>query len=190
MIGYQDETWWSRLKQPHLHSWVSNDEQLRLQKLERDKTDPEPAALCCYGTLRADNGQMLLRFVEGQPVSGATTEYLSWLSAELGAKGHKVLLLVWDNAPWHTSKQVRSWIAAHNQVARAAQRAGKAGLRILVFNLPVKSPWLNPIEPKWVHGKKAIVEPQRKLSAEEVRTRVCGYFCCEPLQNLDYKQVP
>ena len=25
--------------------------------------------------------------------------------------------------------------------------------------LPSKSPWLNNIEPKWVHGKRAIVEP-------------------------------
>ncbi len=99
------------------------------------------------------------------------------------------MLLVWDNAPWHVSKQVRKWITEHNQAARAAQREGKAGLRILVFNLPVKSPWLNPIEPKWVHGKRAIVEPQRKLSGEEIRTRVYGYFGCEPLQTLHYKKV-
>lgn len=163
-----------------------------MHELERDKpdkADPEPAALCCYGTLRADNGQMLLRFVQGQPVSATTTEYLSWLSEYLSAKGAKVLLLVWDNAPWHVSKCVRSWIVEHNQAARTAQRCGKAGLRILVFNLPVKSPWLNPIEPKWVHGKKAIVEPTRKLSAAEVRARVCGYFDCEPLESLHYKKV-
>ena len=112
-----------------------------MHELELEKTDLDPAALCCYGTLRADNGQMLLRFVEGQPVSGATTEYLDWLSTELASQGHKVMLLVWDNAPWHVSKQVRSWLGEHNQAARAAQRAGKAGLRILVFNLPVKSPF-------------------------------------------------
>jgi hypothetical protein len=29
-----------------------------------------------------------------------------------------------------------------------------------VCRLPVKSPWLNPIEPRWLHGKRAIVEPQ------------------------------
>ena len=38
--------------------------------------------------------------------------------------------------------------------------------------LPTYSPWLNPIEPKWVHGKRAIVEPDRKLTADEVRQRV------------------
>ena len=34
--------------------------------------------------------------------------------------------------------------------------------------LPVKAPWLNAIEPKWVHGKRAIIQPDRKLTAAEV----------------------
>ena len=55
------------------------------------------------------------------------------------------------------------WVLAHNQEAK---RAG--GVRIVACFLPVKSPWLNPIEPKWAHGKKAIVEPERLLSADEV----------------------
>jgi hypothetical protein len=46
----------------------------------------------------------------------------------------------------------------------------------LVVGLPTKSPWLNKIEPKWQHGKKAIVEAERELSAEEVEERVCAYF--------------
>ncbi len=45
-------------------------------------------------------------------------------------------------------------------------------MRILACYLPVKSPWLNPIEPKWVHSKRAIVEPTRLLSAQEVADRV------------------
>ena len=50
---------------------------------------------------------------------------------------------------------VRAWIRAHN---RQVKQQGH-GVRILVCSLPVKSPWLNPIEPKWVHSKRAIVEP-------------------------------
>jgi hypothetical protein len=38
--------------------------------------------------------------------------------------------------------------------------------------LPSKSPWLNPIEPKWVHGKRAVSEPDRLLSADELEARV------------------
>jgi hypothetical protein len=45
-------------------------------------------------------------------------------------------------------------------------------------HLPVKSPWLNPIVPKWEHGKRAIVEPARPLSAHELADRVCTYMGC------------
>jgi hypothetical protein len=30
----------------------------------------------------------------------------------------KVLVLIWDNAPWHTSKHIRDWIHAYNQAAK------------------------------------------------------------------------
>ena len=38
-------------------------------------------------------------------------------------------------------------------------------MRIVPCPLPIKSPWLNPIEPKWVHSKRKVVEPDRLLSA-------------------------
>ena len=41
---------------------------------------------------------MLLRFVEGRPVSGVTCRFLSWVLAELAAEGKRALLMVWDNA--------------------------------------------------------------------------------------------
>ena len=50
------------------------------------------------------------------------------------------------------------------------------GVRIVACYLPSKSPWLNAIEPKWVHGKRAVVEPARPLSAQELADRVCAYF--------------
>ena len=52
------------------------------------------------------------------------------------------------------------------------------GVRILACRLPSKSPWLHPIEPKWVHGKRAIVEPDRLLSAREIMERVYTYYGC------------
>jgi hypothetical protein len=50
--------------------------------------------------------------------------------------------------------------------------------------LPVKVLWLNRIEPKWVHGKRAIIEPDRPLTAAEVVDRVCAYYGCEPLGRI------
>ncbi len=181
MLGYQDETWWSRLAQPTLHAWTGG-EPLRQQELYADKTDLDPKALACYGLLRADTGQMLLRFVDGRPVSAVTEDFLGWLCRRLEAEGKKVLALIWDNAPWHVSKRVRAWIKAHN---RRAKRRG--GVRILACYLPIKSPWLNAIEPKWVHGKKNVAEPGRKLTARETKQRVCAYYGCQHVKSLQQK---
>jgi hypothetical protein len=147
---------------------------LRLAERAADKADPDPKALACYGLLRDDTGGMLLRFVDGRPVSQVTEDFLGWVCDRLAAEGKRALLLIWDNASWHASQRVRSWIKAHN---RQAKRDG--GVRIVTCYLPVKSPWLNAIEPKWMHGKKAIVEPERKLTAAEVKTRVCAYYGCD-----------
>lgn len=89
------------------------------------------------------------------------------------------MLLVWDNATWHKSQAVRQWMRAHNC---RVKRVG--GVRILGCLLPVKSPWLNPIEPRWVHGKRAVVEAERRLTVQELTTRVCEYFGCEQAAHL------
>jgi transposase len=122
---------------------------------------------------------MLLRFVAGRPVSGVTCAFLAWAAGRLAADGVRVLALVWDNAAWHVSREVRAWIAAHN---RRVKRDG--GCRLLVCRLPSRSPWLNPIEPEWMHGKRAVVEADRKLTAAELQHRLCEHYRCplaEPL---------
>ena len=176
MLGFQDEVWWSRLKSPELSSWCGG-EPLRLVQQERARGDG-PAAVACYGILRRDTGAMLLRFVAGRPVSGVTEEFLAWSCGVFAAEGKRVFVLVWDNASWHVSKRVKEWIASHN-----GRVAVEGGCRIEVCGLPVKAPWLNAIEPKWMHAKKAIAEPTRTLSAEELRRRVQDYYGCqaEPL---------
>ena len=150
-----------------------------MQAWEKSKADTEPKALCCYGLLRRDTSRVLLRFVDGRPVSQVTTAFLTWVCAHLEAEGKRVLALVWDNASWHKSQQVRRWITAHN---REVKRAG--GVRILVLRLPIKSPWLNPIEPHWVHAKRAVVEAERPLTAPELITRGCEYFRCDHFEHL------
>ena len=117
---------------------------------------------------------MSLRFVTGRPVSATTTQFLEWCCTRLQAQGKTSWLLIWDNASWHVSKQVRSWVRSHNSEVK---QEGK-GVRILPFFLPTKSPWLNPIEPKWVHAKKAIVEPDGLLSAQQLVERICAHFGC------------
>ncbi len=57
-------------------------------------------------------------------------------------------------------------------------------MRIVPCLLPSKSPWLNPLEPKWVHGKRAVVEPERVLTAVELEARVYAYSACDPEPHL------
>lgn len=176
MVGFCDETWWSRFEQPgSLHSWAEAGEPMRVLQKEARKDDPDPKALSCYGLYLPELSQTWLRFVEGRPVSAITTQFLSWSCQRLEARGKKALLLVWDNASWHKSKFVSRWIAAHNQEVK---NSGRGGVRIVVCFLPKKSPWLNPIEPKWMHGKRKVVEPDRLLTANELADRVCKVFGC------------
>ncbi len=166
------------MSQPSLHTWT--DQPLRLVEQSVAKADPDPKALACYGLLLHATDELMLRFVDGRPVSALTTQFLADCCDRLATRGKRVLVLIWDNASWHISKAVKTWIREHNQQVK---RDGR-GVRILTCQLPVKAPWLNPIEPKWVHGKRAVVEPARVLSATELEERICAYFGCHPQEHL------
>ncbi len=148
-IGFADEVWWSRFALPHYGV------------LWQKGTAADP--------IRQD---MSLRFVSGRPVSDITTQFLAWCCARLEKQGKTAWLLIWDNASWHNSKKVRSWIRQHNQEVKKE----KKGVRILPFYLPTQSPWLNPIEPKWVHGKRNVVEVNGLLTANQLIERVSAYY--------------
>jgi hypothetical protein len=67
-------------------------------------------------------------------------------------------LLVYQSAGPH-------WGHAHNQ-----QATRHGGVRLLTWCLPIKSPRLNPLEPHWVQGRRAIVEPTSLLTTAEIIT--------------------
>jgi len=177
-LGFEDEVWWSRLAQPRMHAWTDGPP-MKVQLLRADDDDPDPDAICCYGLLRNDTGRGIVRFVEDRPVGDITTQFLSWLCEAVAKEGKKVLIVVWDEASWHRADTVSSWVKAHNERARQA-----GGVKLVICELPVASPWLNNIEPCWTHAKKAIMEPDRKLTAQEITSRVCEHFGCELLPYL------
>jgi len=181
LLGFEDEVWWSRLARPALHTWQDDGHPLRLVEQTVARDDPDPKALACYGLLarswdaeRRRSEALWLRFVDGRPVSAITIDFLAWCAAQAQAQGKRALLLVWDNASWHDSQIVRSWVRAHN---RQVKHSGH-GVRLLVCALPSKSPWLNPIEPKWLHGKRKVLEPARLLATAELADRVCAVYGC------------
>ncbi len=182
-LGFQDETWWSRTARPSLHAWSPRDQPVRLIEHTVAKDDPDPKALAAYGLLvrQADGSEETwLRFVEGRPLSVVTILFLDWCCAKLDAQGTTALLLVWDNASWHISHAVQDWIHTHNRQVKHERH----GVRILACLLPVKSPWLNPIEPRWIHTQRKIVEPARLLTARELEDRVCEALRCSHEDHL------
>jgi transposase len=187
LLGFLDEVWWSRLARPALFTWQDPARPLRLVEQAVAADDPDPKALACYGLLArawhqdgARTEAMWLRFVDGRPVSAVTIDFLRWCAEQAAALGKRAILLVWDNASWHESQIVRRWLRGHN---RQVKRTGR-GVRLVVCFLPVKSPWLNPIEPKWLHGKRRVAEPDRLLAAGELEDRVCAAYGCPHYPHL------
>ncbi len=182
VVGFEDECWWSRAAQPNLHSFSEEGEPLRLVEQSLPKDDPDPKAISCYGLYMPELKLSWLRFVDGRPVSAITTQFLEWCCQKLEELGKKVLVLIWDNASWHISREVRRWIGKRNREVKNS--GSEAGVRIATCLLPKKSPWLNAMEPKWIHGKRKVVEPNALLGAYELAERVCAAFDCPHYEHL------
>lgn len=171
MLWWQDECWFSRFAQPNAYDWGG------IQLVEREPARDEPQkALACYGAVRADSEQMHLAFCPGQPKSDYTLHFLAQLIAIGRAEGKRCIIIIWDHASWHKSKKVRDWLRTHNQ--RAKQNGD---VRVIAWLLPKKSPWLNSIEPRWLHGKRAVLEPGAEtLTVPTLRDRLCAYYHSRP----------
>jgi transposase len=178
VLGFEDETWWSRLAQPSRHTWVDGPP-MKVQVPKRDTRDVDQEAICCYGMLRNDTRKVMLRFVEGRPLGEVTIQFLDWLCWSIGREGKEKLIVVWDEASWHTSDTTLDWVRQHNRLAKRESMP-----KLTICDLPTGSPWLNNIEPCWTHARKAIMEPDRKLTTQEITNRVCEYFGCQMLPCL------
>jgi hypothetical protein len=183
-VGFEDECWWSRLALPTLSSWSEEGKPMRLLQQSVAKDDSDPKAVSCYGLYVPEFDETWIRFVDGRPVSSITTQFLGWCVEKLKAVGKKVWVLIWDNASWHISREVRRWLGKHN---REVKKDGE-GVRIVSCLLPKRSPWLNAIEPKWIHGKRKVVEADGLLGAYELAERVCRVFDCPHYEHLTVPQ--
>jgi transposase len=174
LLFEQDECWFSRFAQPNTFAWAEPEEPLRLvQRTPRSK-EPQPA-LACFGAVRQDTQETVLYFADGQPNSENMWLCILALLALAREEMKKVVVLLWDNASWHKSQRLRQWIRAYNQAAKQHDEP-----RLLTWLLPRQSPWLNPIEPRWVHAKRAVCEPDGELSVLELKRRLGAHFDTVP----------
>jgi hypothetical protein len=77
------------------------------------------------------------------------------------------------------------WVKGHNHQVKQ-----EGGVRLLSYLLPIKSPWLNPQEPHWVHCKRNVVEPKETLTVGQLKERIGSYFNSDaPLESLNLSLV-
>ena len=140
--------------------------------MQRDaKRGEKNKALACFGAVRQDSNQVLLSFSDGQPNSLQTWLFVIGLLSLARQENKRVLVIIWDNASWHKSKAIQRWIRDYNQLAKTHLQP-----RLIVHRLPTQSPWLNPIEPRWLHARRAVCEPDDDLTSDELRRRICKHF--------------
>jgi hypothetical protein len=173
MLVEEDECWFSRFVQPRLHSWAVGGEQLRLVQREPEQKE-EQKAIACYGAVSQGNKEVFLYLCDGQPNSDYTIVMLKRLVGVARSKQKRVLVVIWDRATWHKSNKLKQWIRRHN--LRAKQQRD---VRLITYKLPAKSPWLNGMEPRWVHAKRKVCEPEGELTPLELKRRLCTHFQVE-----------
>ena len=171
-LGCGDAVCWRRRAPPDHHGWTDAEAPHKLQERTPPTDAPAPQALACDGLrLRPEPPpaeQMWRRFVTGRPVRAVTIAGLAWCSAPLAAQGFTALRWSWDHAAWHRRQAMRHW---RRQPKQRVKR-GAEGVRLIVCHWPSTRPWLNPMAPTWVPGKRAVSAPDRRLSAAELAARV------------------
>ena len=173
-----DQSWFARWPY-RFRAWAHSKSPLRVA--QRWNEPVQTTAL--YAALDDETQQSFLRWSEGQPDSEETIRFLEALMAYWTQKGKRFIVLFWDRAPWHTSQRTRDWIRAYNQ------RAKRQGLsRLIVCVLPVRSPWLMPLESVFGWTKHQVLGDRLFETIHELRAAVEHYFhqrVCQARQRRD-----
>lgn len=146
------------LEDPHYEVLVADETQVQLEALTRRawlnkgsktilKVKRERIGQSFFGALNLKNHQCLLYTMPWQNQE----ETIKVLKKIKKVYPQKKICLIWDNAPWHQGKLVRSklgkWQIFHN---------------FLLVHFPPQSPDKNPQEHVWKYAKDAIANKQRE----------------------------
>ena len=179
-LMYEDESWFSRYAMPRLRSHGPRGEHTRIPIREGPYSQPQKA-VAVYGALTIPEKRVCIQCVDQQPRSETTWTFLMSLVDYARGNHRRWLVVIWDNASFHKSKRLIAWIRNHNRT----QSGRSDGVRIVPYCLPTRSPWLNPIEPQWLHCKRAIYSVGVTPTPEQLKRSVTQYF--EPKRPTGYQ---
>lgn len=167
LVMFQDESWFSGT--PKAVGQYGQRGQPRTAAVAK------PAHKCkgawvLYAALEVVSGQVQ-RFYAPRCNQTFVRQQLETLLAQAQAAGQRVLVVIWDNASWHTAKALRRWYYRYNQVAK---RDGR--VRLLLVPLPSRSPWLNPLEPIFGQAKRRLVGRRAVPQPGRLKRKTESYF--------------
>jgi transposase len=161
-----DQSWFSRWPY-RFRAWAAKDTPLRVAQRWSEKVD----TTALYAALDDESQEAFLRWATGQPDSEETVEFLEALMAHCTQTGLRFIVLIWDKASWHTSRRTQSWIRAYNRRAKKEDHT-----RLIVCQLPTRSPWLMPLEPIFGWTKHQVLGGRLFETVAQLQTAVERYF--------------
>lgn len=154
-----DESWFVLWPYP-ASSWAPVRRPQRIAEAKSWRKTERPPSCVLYGSMDGYTREVQSEW-HGTWNQEETWLHLQNVVAAYERRGVSYLVVFWDHAPWHLAASVQSQVAAHN---RGAKQNG--GVHILLFVLPVKSPWLMPLESVFGQTKRAVGLAQRAALAE------------------------
>jgi len=144
-----DESWF--VLWPHWTTgWAARKRPRRIPKNKAWKRGERPPSCALYAQM-----DVVHREVSGEwhPTwnQEETWTFVQQVIADYQARGSCYLVVFWDHGPWHVAASIAEHIVAHN---RTAQRTG--GIHVRLFFLPIRSPWLMPLEGVFGQTKRAV----------------------------------
>jgi transposase len=154
----QDETKFRTLP-PLRRMWMKKGQQAHVPTPEQNDK------FYSYGALDFEGGD----WVDSIFAKANSEATISHLEDILAAYPDQPILLVWDQAGYHTSKKVRQWVDEHP--------------RLTVLLLPKYAPELNPVEQIWRMVKQQVAANLTR-SVDAIKTAYHAFFEQKSSQDL------
>ncbi len=167
MVVYQDESWFSGNPKPvRPYGRLGEPRDVAVEK----PAQKLKGAWVLYAALEAVSGKVH-RHYAARCNQTQVRQQLETLLHEFQAEGKRVLIVLWDNASWHTAQALRQWYHRYNQHAK---REGR--IRLLLVPLPSRSPWLNAMEAVFGQAKRHIVGNRSVRPPSRLKQKTERYY--------------